>query len=79
MPGIKRKEPQTQTAGQSPPKKFKTDGTKKPYSDKKFSKHDGDKKYSKKVDGEHANGDDKKPVVKELYDCKIDVVLLPAS
>lgn len=78
MPGIKRKEPQGQAAGQSPPKKFKKEG-----GDKKFSKPNGEKKY-KKDDGEKTSkkdytngkprtveedGNAKTPVVKELYDC----------
>jgi len=81
MLGIKRKEPQSQSSGQSAPKKFKQENgekySKKPYSgDKKFSKHDGEKKYqkddgAKKIKAEEgdANDDLKKPVVKELYDC----------
>lgn len=89
MLGIKRKEPQSQSGGQSAPKKFKQENgdkySKKPYSgDKKFTKHDGEKKYQKddgakksKAEDGAANGDVKKPVVKELYDCALLVCFLP--
>jgi len=73
MPGIKRKEPQSQAAGQSPPKKFKKeDGGKKNKSQKTDGeehkiKKDHDVKKTKSFT-EVKSGDAKQPVVKEVFD-----------
>lgn len=71
MPGIKRKEPQSQTVTQSPPKKFKKeDGDKNIKTDdgeKKFKHKDGEKKFKTDVKTE-ANGDASVPFAKQLYD-----------
>jgi pumilio family protein 6 len=82
MPGIKRKEPQSQTASQSPPKKFKKeDGDKKVKrddGDKKFKHKDGEKKFKKDGDKfgkkdfkREEDGEAKVPVAKELYDGRL--------
>lgn len=73
MPGIKRKETQSQAVGQSPPKKFKKEDGDKRYQTKN---HDGEQhKGKKEYDGKKAksytdekSGDVKQPVVKEILD-----------
>lgn len=61
MPGIKRKEYQGQSGGQSPPKKFKQeDGHKKAKSE------DGETKYKKNHTKQSEDGKPKQQIVKEL-------------
>jgi len=73
MPGIKRKESQSQTAGQSPPKKFKKEDSDKKTKVKKDDgeQHKVKKEYDAKKTKNFTDGksdETKQPMAKEVFD-----------
>ena len=84
MPGIKRKESQSQPAGQSPPKKFKKEDADKKVKVRKEDgaqykiKKDYDAKKAKNyTDAQSGNG--KQSVVKEVFDGMLGSLLLSSG